>query len=136
MNPKNFRDPKKGSRYIMAAKQNVHSNEAINSNQLFEDIVNKANSYGGENMGFGANIIGGLASPYVALHEAYKNRKTSNALSNAFEKMYNENGKFLYSKAGLGIAGAALGIRAGMGAIRGAFTDGEGSIDLPGIPFL
>ena len=53
-----------------------------------------------------------------------------------FEKMYNENGKFLYSKAGLGIAGAALGIRAGMGAIRGAFTDGEGSIDLPGIPFL
>ena len=87
-------------------------------------------------MGLGASLVGGLASPYVALHEAYKNRKTDNALSNAFEKMYNKNGKLLYSKVGLGFAGAALGLRTGMGALRGAFTDGEGNIDLPGIPFF
>ena len=112
------------------------ANEAINTDQLFKDIVNNADRYGREEMGLGASIVGGMASPYVALHRAYKNRSAANALSNAFEQMYNEKGKFLYSKAGLGIAGAALGIRAGMGAIRGAFTDGEGSIDLPGIPFL
>lgn len=112
------------------------SNEGINTEQLFEDVVNKSKNYGEDNMGIGASLVGGLASPYVALHEAYKNRKTENALSNAFEKMYNKNGKFLYSKASLGFAGAALGIRTGMGALRGAFTDGEGNIDLPGIPFI
>lgn len=112
------------------------ANEGINTDQLFEDVVNKANTYGADNMGLGASLVGGLASPYVALHQAYKNRKLDNALSNAFEKMYNKEGKFLYSKAALGFAGAALGIRTGMGALRGAFTDGEGNIDLPGIPFI
>ena len=39
------------------------ANEAINTDQLFKDIVNNADRYGREEMGLGASIVGGMASP-------------------------------------------------------------------------
>ena len=49
---------------------------------------------------------------------------------------FGKDNEFMLGKAVGGVVGGITGLRAGMGVMRGTFTDGQGNFDAPGIPLI
>lgn len=106
-------------------------------------------------MANGTSAINALKGAADALHLAdmgkmlkkgYKYGTANNGqYKDGFKQATNEvffNGKGIsmdnadYAAIAGGAVGGMIGLRAGMGALRGTFTDSNGNLDLPGIPFI
>lgn len=112
----------------------THGSKAINSLGTF--IGEAASMYDKQGAGYAEKIIGGGMSGFEFARQVANGGK----MDATFNKMFREGGeaagKLRAGKLALAAAGTMGVMRAAAGAVRGAFTDGQGNIDLPGIPFF
>jgi hypothetical protein len=87
-------------------------------------------------------IIDNLLSGITAVKDAVQTGDISGAFSNQFmrkefdEVAKKEVDKINFGKAAMGLSGAFMVGRAGLGAARGMVTDSSGNADVAGIPFI
>ena len=88
--------------------------------------------------GYGAKttFLGKTGSSLTSGLEFGSNLWQEKDLSKAFVKTYGQDDKFQMGKFAGGVIGTYTGLRFGMGALRGTLTDGQGNLDIPGIPFI
>lgn len=81
---------------------------------------------------FFENAIPALFSPVELGYRILSSGDVPKSISKTYEK----DKEFMLGKAIGGVVGGITGLRAGMGAMRGTFTDGQGNFDAPGIPLI
>lgn len=81
-------------------------------------------------------FLGKTGSSLTSGLEFGSNLMQEKDLSKAFVKTFGADDKFQTGKFIGGAVGTYTGLRFGMGAIRGTLTDGQGNLDVPGIPFI
>lgn len=88
--------------------------------------------YGEEGRGFFENIGSALMSPVELGYRTL----SSGDVTKSVTKTFGKDNEFMLGKAVGGVVGGITGLRAGMGVMRGTFTDGQGNFDAPGIPLI
>lgn len=112
----------------------VNSNEAINKLGTF--IENQAGRYEAAGAGYADKIIGGGMSGFDFMRRVANNEGIDKSFNKLFREGGEAAGKLRHGKLALAAAGTMGIMRGAYGAVKGAFTDGQGNIDLPGIPFF
>lgn len=118
----------------MGEEQQVESNKAINS--LGKFIKKHADRYEAEGAGYADKIIGGGMSGFDFMRRVAEGEGIDKSFNKLFREGGKEAGKLRTGRLGLAAVGTMGILRGTYGAVKGAFTDGQGNIDLPGIPFF
>lgn len=133
-------------KYLKTQTEILRGNGKINSDDAIKDamgighnimeILTTAAGYSRnyeKNQGLTA-AAGSLASPVELLGRAFGSEKTIGQA--AKDTFLDEKGELMLGKAAGGVIGGMMVARGTLGAARGAFTDDQGHVDLPGIPFF
>ena len=110
-----------GNMYSKGVKKAIEANTS-------EDLVDKGIGY----MFSGGEFIGRYAQEGTTFEQALKDtfiKKYKNQAGEDVEEL-------MWGKAIGGVIGTTAMLRAGLGAARGTFTDGQGNFDAPGIPLI
>ena len=108
----------------------MRCNEAINA--ILKNGVEASSKYGSQGRGVFGNAGSALLSPLEFATRAVNEGDITKAMIDTFGK----DNEFMLGKAVGGVVGGITGLRAGMGVMRGTFTDGQGNFDAPGIPLI
>lgn len=107
--------------YSKGVKKSLEANAS-------EDLIDKGIGY----MFSGGEFAGRYAQEGTTFEQALKDtfiKKYKNQAGEDVEEL-------MWGKAIGGAVGTTFMLRAGIGAARGAFTDGQGGLDVPGIPLI